>query len=387
MLQITSMSTHAPNAPDVSPAEGSGSVHRSSLEDTARLFEGPLGIRSLSLTGIFLLACFYTLYFARDFFLPVILAVVLNFLFAPVIRSLKQFRVPEAVSAALVILAAFTLFGFLTFELSGPFAAWLEKAPETGAQLQKKIQPLRKYFEKVSATSDQVEKLTSTKAENEKAPQRVELKKASLLDTLFSGTSKLVFSLLVVIVLLYFLLASGDLFLAKLVHVLPTLADKKKAVQIAREIEGNISQYLLTITLINAGIGVAGGFLFWALGLPNPALWGTIAGLLNFIPTVGALSVAVILTLVATATFPSLTHALLVPAAFLTLTIAVGTFVSPFIMGRRLTLNPVVIFLGLSFWGWLWGIPGALLAVPMLAMFKIFCDHIEPLAPLGEFLG
>ena len=360
---------------------------RPTLDDTARLFSGPLGVRSIALTGLFLLGCFYTLYFARDFFLPVVLAVVFNFLFAPIIRTLKRFRVPEALSSAVVIIAAFTLVGFLVFELSGPLAEWLEKAPETGNQLQKKVQPLKRYFEKASALSEQVEKLTSTKTENEKTPQRVELKGASLLGALFSGTSKLVFSLLVVIVLLYFLLASGDLFLAKLVHVLPTLSDKKKAVQIAREIEGNISQYLLTITLINAGIGVAGGLVFWALGMPNPALWGAMAGLLNFIPTVGSLSVAVILTLVATTTFPSLTHALSVPAAFLTLTILVGTFVSPLIMGQRLTLNPVVIFLGLSFWGWLWGIPGALLAVPMLAMFKIFCDHIEPLAPIGEFLG
>ena len=360
---------------------------RPSLDDTARLFSGPLGVRSIALTGLFLLACFYTLYFARNFFLPVLLAVVLNFLFAPLIRALKRFRIPEALSSALIIMAALALFGFLAYELSSPLTEWLEKAPELGAQLQKKVQPLKKYVEKVSATSEQVEKLASTKPEHERAPQRVELKQESLLDTLFSGTSKLVFSLLVVIVLLFFLLASGDLFLAKLVHVLPTLADKKKAVQIAREIESNISQYLLTITLINAGIGVLGGCLFWALGMPNPALWGAIAGLLNFIPTVGSLSTAVILPLVATPTFPSLTHALLVPAAFLTLTILVGTFVSPLIMGRRLTLNPVVIFLGLSFWGWLWGIPGALLAVPMLAMFKIFCDHIEPLAPIGEFLG
>lgn len=185
------------------------------------------------------------------------------------------------------------------------------------------------------------------------------------------------FSLLVVIVLLFFLLASGDLFLAKLVHVLPTLSDKKKAVQIAREVEANISRYLLTITLINVGIGLLGTLIFWALDMPNPALWDAMAALLNFIPTVGALSMAVILTLVATTTFPSLTHALLVPAAFLTLTIMVGTFVSPLIMGRRLTLNPVVIFLGLSFWGWLWGIPGALLAVPMLAMFKIFSTTLN----------
>lgn len=373
--------------PPLTSTESVTSGKRPSLDDTVRLFSGPLGIRSLSLTGLFFLACFYTLYFARDFFLPVLLAVVLNFLFAPVVRALKRFRIPEALSSALVILAALLLAGFLAYELSGPLTEWLEKAPETGAQLQKKFQPLRKYFEKMAATSEQVEKLASTKPENQKAPQRVELKKAGLLDTLFSGTSKLVFSLLVVIVLLYFLLASGDLFLGKLVHVLPSLADKKKAVQIAREIEGNISQYLLTITIINAGIGVLGGLLFWALGMPNPALWGAIAGLLNFIPTVGALSMAVLLTLVATTAFPSLTHALLVPAAFLALTILVGTFISPLIMGRRLTLNPVVIFLGLSFWGWLWGIPGALLAVPMLAMFKIFCDHIEPLAPVGEFLG
>jgi predicted PurR-regulated permease PerM len=375
------------NSPAAVSSESAPSGKNPSLDDTARLFSGPLGIRSISLTGLFLLACFYTLYFARDFFLPVLLALVFNFLFAPMIRTCKRFRVPEALSAAVVIAAALGLFGFLGFELSGPLTEWLEKAPETGVQLQKRIQPLKRYFDKASALSEQIEKLTTTKAENERAPQRVELKRESLLDALFSGTSKLVFSLLVVIVLLYFLLASGDLFLAKLVHVLPTLSDKKKAVQIAREIEGNISQYLLTITLINAGIGIAGGLIFWALGMPNPALWGAMAGLLNFIPTIGSLSTAVILTLVATTTFPSLTHALSVPAAFLTLTIVVGTFVSPLIMGQRLTLNPVVIFLGLSFWGWLWGIPGALLAVPMLAMLKIFCDHIEPLAPIGEFLG
>ena len=169
--------------------------------------------------------------------------------------------------------------------------------------------------------------------------------------------------------------------------MLPTLADKKKAVQIARDIEDNISKYLSTIALINATIGVLSGCLFWAFGLPNPALWGALAGLINFIPTVGALSVAILISLISVTTFPSLTHAALVPAAFLALTVAMGTFISPLVMGRRLTLNPVVIFLGLSFWGWLWGIPGALLAVPLLSMFKIFCDHIEPLAPIGEFLG
>ncbi len=367
-------------------AEDAGSS-KPNLEDTARLFEGPLGIRSISLTGLFILACFYTLYLARDFFLPVMLAIVFNFLLAPLVRLLKRFRIPATLGSALVIGAALFIAGLLVFELSGPLEEWLEKLPATGAQLQAKAKPLRKVFESIASVGDQFEKLTRAKPENRKAPQQVELKQTSLLGSVFSGTSKFVFTLLVVVVLLFFLLASGDLFLSKLVHVLPTLSDKKKAVKIAHEIEGNISRYLSTIALINAGIGVFSGFLFWALGLPNPALWGAIAGLLNFIPTVGALSVAVLLTLVSVTTFSSITHAVLVPAAFLSLTMLVGTFVSPLIMGRRLTLNPVVIFLGLSFWGWLWGIPGALLAVPMLAMFKIFCDHIEPLAPIGEFLG
>ena len=381
------MPSYIPNASNTGSTGDQEVVHRPNLEDTARLFEGPLGIRSLALTGLFILACFYTLYFARDFFLPVTLAIVFMFLLTPLIRVLKRARIPEALGSAIVIATVAVGIGFLFFELSGPLTEWLEKAPEIGAKLQVKAQPLEQYFAKISNTSQQLDKLTTTAVATKDAPRQVELKKTSLFDNVLSGTSKIVFSLLVVIVLLYFLLASGDLFLTKLVHALPTLADKKKAVQIAREIESNISKYLSTIAMINAGIGFASGLFFWALGLPNPALWGAIAGLLNFIPTVGALSVAIVIALVSIASFPSLTHAILAPAGFLALTVATGTFVSPHIMGRRLTLNPVVIFLGLSFWGWLWGLPGALLAVPMLAMFKIFCDHIEPLAPIGEFLG
>ena len=358
--------------------EAGNPAKRATLDDTARLFQGPFGIRSIALSGLFVLACFYTLYLGRDFFLPVVLAIVFNFLLAPVVRTLRRYRIPEALSSAVLIIGLFAIVGVLLYEVSGPLGDWLARA---------KVQPLRKPIEKFSNLGDQIEKLTAVNAGGQRTPERVELKQESILDVLFRGTSKIVFTLVVVIVLLYFLLASGDLFLSKLIHVLPTLADKKKAVHIAREIEQNISKYLLTIAVINAGIGVGSGLIFWGLGLPNPALWGAVAGLLNFIPTVGALSSAVIVTFVGAMTFPSLAHALLVPAAFLSLTILMGTFISPLIMGRRLTLNPVVIFIGLSFWGWLWGIPGALLAVPMLAMFKIFCDHIEPLAPIGEFLG
>jgi predicted PurR-regulated permease PerM len=379
------------DAPTNIPKFGShvpeSSSEKPNLNDTARLFDGPLGIRSLSLTGLFVLACFYTVYLARDFFLPVMLAIVFNFLLAPLVRLLRRYRIPDALGAALVVGVGLLLIGFLAFQLSGPFADWLEKVPETGAKIQAKAQPVRAILNRLSGVNEQVEKLIQTNPRRGNAPQTVELKRASLLDVLFSGTTKIVLTVLVVVVLLFFLLGSGDLFLSKLVHVLPTLSDKKKAVRIAQEIETNISRYLVTITFINTGIGVASGIIFWLFGVPSPALWGAMAGLLNFVPTVGAVTVAIVMTLVSISTFDSLAHAAAVPIAFLILTMTVGTFLSPLIMGRRLTLNPVVIFLGLSFWGWLWGIPGALLAVPMLAMFKIFCDHIEPLAPIGKFLG
>jgi predicted PurR-regulated permease PerM len=337
--------------PSSSTGEASGHTTRPNLDDTAGLFPGPLGIRSLALTGLFLLACFYTLYFARDFFLPVVLALVLNFLLAPVVRFGRRFHLPKAMSAAFVIAGLVTALGGFGYELSNPLREWLERVPELGAKLQAKVKPLHKSVEKISTASDQVEGLASIKATNQQPLQRVELKRASLVDALFSGTPKLVLSSLVMMVLLFFLLASGDLFLSKLVHVLPTLSDKKKAIQIACEVEENISQYLFTITLINASLGVISGLIFCAFGLPNPALWGLVAGVLNFIPTVGSLSAAAIVTVVAVITFPSLTHALSVPATYLALTITTGTFVTPLIMGRRLTLNPVVIFLALSFWG------------------------------------
>jgi predicted PurR-regulated permease PerM len=158
-------------------------------------------------------------------------------------------------------------------------------------------------------------------------------------------------------------------------------------VQIAREIEDNISKYLVTVTLINACLGLAGGFVLWLIGMPSPFLFGAMAGLFNFVPYLGAAVSIGIFTLVSTATFDNLGYALLAPGAYLVLEVLEGNFITPWIMGRRLTLNPVMIFIALTFWGWIWGIPGALLAVPFLAMFKIFCDHIEPLAPIGEFLG
>ena len=204
---------------------------------------------------------------------------------------------------------------------------------------------------------------------------------------MFGGTGALLSGTVVVGVLLYFLLASGDLFLRKLINVLPTLSDKKRAVEMAREMEKQVSTYLFTVTLINIGVGVAVGTGVALLGMPNPMLWGALACVLTYVPYLGAAVGIGVLALASVLTFDDLGHALAVPAVYVVVSFLEGNFVTPAVLGRRLILNPVVIFIGLLFWFFLWGIPGALLAVPTIVIFKIVCDHVEGLATIGEFFG
>jgi predicted PurR-regulated permease PerM len=203
----------------------------------------------------------------------------------------------------------------------------------------------------------------------------------------FGVTFSFVAGLLVMFVLLYVLLASGDLSRRKLVKLLPTLAEKKRAIRIARRTEKQISSYLFTITCINVGLGVAVGAAMYLLGMPTPFLWGTMAGLLNFAPFAGSMVSALVLLAVASVTFDSIEMLVLVPLVYIALTTIEAYLVTPTILGKRFRLNVIAVFLSLFFWGWMWGPAGVLLAVPMLATLKIISDQVDRLAPLGELLG
>jgi predicted PurR-regulated permease PerM len=194
-------------------------------------------------------------------------------------------------------------------------------------------------------------------------------------------------STLTMVILLYFLLAYVGVFLAKLIKLMPTLSDKKRAVTIAYQIQAQISRYLFTITMINVGLGITVGTTVGFLGLPNPILWGVLVAVLNFVPYLGALTGICCMLLGALLSFDSLGFALIFPATYLAFAILEGNFITPFVMGRSLTLNPVLVLLSLTFWGWIWGIIGVILAVPILAAFKIFCTHVEPMEPLAEFMS
>jgi len=340
--------------------------------------------RVMLLAGLLILAVFYTLYFIREIILPVTIAVLLNFLFSPAVRWLKKrLRFPHGLSAALIILVLIATVSVTIYNLAQPAAAWVSQAPASLRRVEAKLRILRKPVDEVSQTAQRVEEMAGTDSDE---GQTVQIKGSGLRDAILGNTRSVVVGGALVCTLLFFLLAGGDLFLQKLIKVMPTLKDKKMALSISQETEKSVSTYLAATTAINLGLGILTGAAMLIIGLPNPVLWGIIGGLLNFIPYIGGLLAVVVLGLAGMATFDNTTHALMPALAYFLLT-NLESFVTPYVLGSRLALNPVVVFLSVLFWGWLWGIPGALLAVPIMATVKIFCDHVQGMDAMGEFLG
>jgi predicted PurR-regulated permease PerM len=369
---------------DVSDDENqAGKVTSRARLRTAELLQKPFDVRSIALTGLFILAVFYTIYFMRSILLPIVLALLLSYLLRPIVRGLAKLKIPLAVSAAVILIGLLVLVGYGISALATPTVAWLQKAPVGLAELQHKLRPVKKSVAQVTQATSEIEKLATTNVE----AKAVEVKRHPITETFVTRTPEFIASAVFLVILLYFLLVYDQVFIAKLVKLLPTLSDKKTAVGIAQDIESQVSRYLFTITAINACLGLAVGTAVGLLGLRNPLMWGVMVALLNFVPYLGALTGIICMTIGAVLSFDSLGYALIFPAVYLAFGTLEGSFITPWIMGRSLTLNPVIILLSLTFWGWMWGIVGIILAVPILAAFKIFCAHIKPMEPFAEFLS
>lgn len=355
------------------------------VSDLARFLKQTKPLLPTAVLGILLLALIAFLYLAKPFVMPIMVALLLTFALKPMVKALCRLHVPEALAALIVIAAFFGLLSFGMTKLLQPAAEWAQKAPETMSTMRDKFHHLFRRAQRLSQAAQQVQDITQEPGDKAATPS-VSVKEPVLMKTVFIYTKSFVAALIETVVLLYFMLA-GDLFMQKLIHVLPTLNDKKRIVGIVNELQHSVSTFIFTISAINAVLGTVVGLAVWALGLPNPALWGVMAGVLNFIPYFGPLTGVTILALVGFMSFDQPWRSALPALVYLCLHGVESNFFTPMILGRRLTLNPLIIFISLMFWTWLWGISGALLSIPLLMMFKIFCDHFKPLGPIGEFLS
>jgi predicted PurR-regulated permease PerM len=345
----------------------------------------PLPSQSFSIKLLATLACFAVLYIASSLFIPIGLALVLSLTLFPFIRAGERIRVPPVISAMAVMLVVTVAIGATVIALSGPVSQLSRDAPEIGRQLKAKFNMLREPLESINQAGKQVEEITSEA--KEPLVQEVIIKQRGLVARASDEVVAVSASSLLIFTLTLFLLMSRDLFYLKVVRVMPTLSDKKRALQAAYDIERDVSRYLLTVSVINAGLGAAVGLSLWALGMPNPLLWGVMAAALNFLPYLGALGGIVITGMVALISFDTLGQAIAVPAVYLLLTVIEGQFVTPYLLGRRFSLNVVVILISIAFWGFLWGAVGVFVAVPFLIILKVLCEHVEGMANLGEFLS
>jgi predicted PurR-regulated permease PerM len=336
------------------------------------------------LGGLFVLSVFAALYAASSIILPIMLAFILKLLLQPAVRLLERMYLPSVVGALLAILLVIGSLVGLVAGLSLPAATWAERLPEGIPRLEAHLVVLKAPIEALQKVIQQAEQVADTPGT--KGPVVQVHRDLGLTGALFAGTRAILDGLFTTVLVLYFLLVSGDIFLRRIVEVLPKFKDKRQAVDISEQIEEDISAYLVTITVMNVAVGVATAAVMYFCGLGDPLLWGAAAFLLNYIPILGPLFGTFIFLLAGLLTFDSLGWALLPPALYLGIHLVEGETLTPMLLARRFTLNPVLVILALVFWFWMWGVPGAILAVPMLAIVKIVCDRVRSLKILGHFL-
>jgi predicted PurR-regulated permease PerM len=330
------------------------------------------------LCSLLAIALLTVCYFAGEIVLPIVLAFVLSLLFQPAMRLATKLRIPSALAALILILAIFGTIVAVGAALSAPAAAWAGKLPGGIARLEERLHFLAQPIQTLQAFFQQFEAAGSAGAGAGTA--------AAVEAALLKGTQHFASGFFETLLILFFLLLSGDTFLRRLVEIVPTFKDKRRVVALSQQIEENISAYLVTVTLMNAAVGAATAAAMWACGLGDPLLWGGVAFFLNYVPILGPFAGVGLFLLAGLLTMDGPWQALLPAGIYLAIHLIEGEALTPMLLARRFTLNPVIVIISLMFWFWMWGVIGAVLAVPMVAIAKIICDGVKPLAALGHFL-
>jgi predicted PurR-regulated permease PerM len=316
---------------------------------------------------------------------PIAVALLLTLLLGPLVRWMSRYGVAEPVAAGLIVFGTITVIGATILALTGPATEWLRRAPATMHRVEEKLRVIEPVSA-IQATATSVARLAGI-ASPDSAAATIQVAPPAPLQNVGWTTAHVVGGILTVVFLTYFLLASGSMFRQKIAYLFPMGTQRTRIKRALYEIEQQMSRYLLINTLISIGFGIATGALLAAVGVPNPVLWGVAAGVLNFIPYLGALVTVVLIGIVTLATFDGTQEMLLACGGFLVLDLVKGHFVAPMVLGRRMSLNTVAVLLSLLFWGWVWGIVGVILAVPLTVMIQVVCSHSERLRGVGIVLG
>jgi predicted PurR-regulated permease PerM len=335
------------------------------------------------LGGLLILAMLAACYVAAEILLPIVLAFVLSLVLQPAMRLLERVRLPRGIAAILLILLLFGTLGGLGTALSGPAADWAQKLPSGIPKLEERLSFMSRP---IAAFQKFIEHAQGLTRGSEVKAVPVAVQGSGLSDRLLSGSRTFASGLLETVLVLFFVLVSGDTFLRRLVEILPRFKNKRQAVDISQQIESDVSAYLFTITIMNLAVGVATGTVMAICGVGDPVLWGTVAFLLNYIPILGPMIGVVVFLLVGLLSTNPLWAAFLPAGLYLLIHLIEGETVTPMLLARRFTINPVLVILSLVFWYWMWGVPGAVLSTPLLAITKIICDRIRPLMAFGHFM-
>ena len=360
----------------------------------------PVNVRSMALVVLVVLAGLATLRFASGFFIPLMLGFMFSYALSPVVNAFEGWRVPRAISAAVLILGILGSAGYAVYAFSDDANQLISSLPEAAQKLRASMRarnnrpdtPLE-TVQKAAAQLEQAAEESGPAKADARNVQRVVIEKPhfDIREHLWNGTlglASLIGQVTVVTFLTYFLLLSGDTFRRKLVKITgSTLSAKKITVQALDEITLQIQRYLLVQLVVSVGVGIATGLAFWALGLQHAAVWGVAAGLLNLVPYIGSVLITGAAGLVAFLQFGELKSALAVAAASLIIHTIVGNLLVPGLTSRTSRMNPVAVFIGVLAWGWLWGVWGLLLGIPIMMGVKAVCDRVEDLKPVGELLG
>lgn len=361
----------------------------------------PINVRSFSLALLAVLAVIFMLRWAMAIFIPLMLGIMISYALAPLVNRMYKLRIPRAIGAALLLLSIVSVTGSLVYSLSDDATKMIETLPAAAHKLQLASRKDRgssdRTMESMQKTATQLEQVArETGAPAPDAPRgvtRVQIEKPQLnvKDYLWMGTKgAIVFAgqVMMVLFLAYFMLASGDTFRRKLVKIAgPTFSKKKITLRVLDQIADQIQRYLLVQVFTSILVGVATWLAFLWIGLDNAAIWGIAAGAFKTIPYLGPFIVAGGTAFVAFLQFGSIDMVLLVSGTSLVITSIEGYLLTPWLTGRASRMSPVVVFVSVLFWGWLWGLWGLLLGVPIVMIVKAICDHVEDLKPVGELLG